>query len=119
MSDEGVTYSFKDLFDKFDHSLTEGFRRLDGRLDEINRKIDSKADNTRVAALEAKHADYETRNEERFSAVSERIKPLEDFVLTNSAQAVLRGKGLAWLAALAVAVIGSLVYVALSAGGHA
>lgn len=114
MSEEGVTYSFKDLFDKFDDRLKDGFRDLNSRLDEINRKIDSKADNTRVAALEAKHAEYETKNEERFALVDERFKPLENFVLTNSAVAVIRGRGLAWLAALTVAIIGSLVYVAFS-----
>ena len=118
MSEEGVTYSFKDLFDKFDKSLSDGFKRLDGRLDEINRKIDSKADNTRVAALEAKHADYETKIEERFGKIDTRFKPLEDFVLTTTTGSVIRGKGIAFLAAVVVAVIGSLVYVALT-GVHA
>ena len=114
MSEDGVTYSFKDLFDKFDKSLSDGFQRLDGRLDEINRKIDSKADNTRVADLEKRHASFETRIEERFENMAERFKPLENFVLTTTTGAVIRGRGLAWLAALAIAIIGSLVYVAFS-----
>lgn len=118
MDGQGVTYSFKDLFDKFDKSLSDGFKRLDSRLDEINHKIDQKADNTRVAALETKHAEYETRIEERFASVDERFKPLEIFVLTNSAVAVIKGKGLAWLAALVIAIIGSLIYVAFSGGVH-
>lgn len=118
MSEEGVTYSFKDLFDKFDSKLSDGFRDLNTRLDDINRKIDQKADNTRVAALETAHVSYETKIEERFASVDKRFKPIEDFVLTNSAVSIIKGKGLAWLAAVAVAVIGSLVYVALSGGVH-
>lgn len=118
MSEEGVTYSFKDLFDKFDKSLSDGFKRLDDRLDEINRKIDQKADNSRVADLEKKHAEYETRIEERFVMVDKRFKPLEDFVLTNSAVSLLKGKGIAWLAALVIAVISALIYVSATGGFH-
>lgn len=114
MSEEGVTYSFKDLFDKFDDRLKDGFRDLNSRLDEINRKIDSKADNTRVAELERKHAEHETRIEERFSDVDARFKPLETFVLTNSAISLVKGRGLAFLSALVVAIIGALIYVAFS-----
>lgn len=118
MSGDGVTYSFKDLFEKFDRSLTDGFRRLDGRLDEINHKIDQKADNTRVAALESKHADFEVKIEERFARSDERFKPLEAYLLTTSAISIVKGRGLAFLSALVVAIIGSLVYVALSGGIH-
>lgn len=111
MSDEGVTYSFKDLFDKLDERLNDGFGRLEGQISEMRRSLDGKADNSRVAQLESKQAQFEVD-------VNKRFKPLEEFVLTNSAVSIIKGKGIAWLAALVIAVISALIYVSATGGFH-
>lgn len=116
MSEDGVTYSFKDLFDKFDHSLSEGFKRLDGRLDEINRKIDGKADNSRVAALESTHAKFEVKIEERFGKIDDRFKPLE---LAQGASAAVTMFQRWLIGTVAVGILGSIAtLVWLASGGH-
>lgn len=111
MSEEGVTYSFKDLFDKLDERLNDGFGRLEGHIAEMRRSLEGKADNTRVATLEAKQAQFEVD-------INKRFKPLEEFVLTNSATALLKGRGIAWLATLVIAVISALIYVSATGGFH-
>ena len=116
MSEEGVTYSFKDLFDKFDDRLKDGFRDLNSRLDEINRKIDSKADNSRVAALEEKHALFEQKIEERFLRVSEKIEPLVIAVATDEGVSKWKIRRDNAAVLLAASSVGALLYELVSLG---
>lgn len=111
MSGDGVTYEFKDLFEKLESALTSGFDRMERRIDEINRRIDQKADNSRVAALEAKHSDFEIKVDDRF-------KPLEANMISDAAISKVQIRWLGFAAAFVTTLIGALIYVAASGGFH-
>lgn len=104
MSDEGVTFSFKDLFDKLDRQLTEGFDKLDKRMDRFEQQLALKADNTRVAELAKQIADHEIR-------VNDRLTPLE--MASAGVTAVSKYKWAFWgLAIAALTAISTLVWLA-------
>lgn len=91
--------------------LSDGFNRLDHRLDELNRRLDSKADITRVADLEARLASSESRLEVR-------LKPLEEGAVLAAAYS----KRKVWFGNAAVLItassIGAFLYYVASLGGH-
>lgn len=91
--------------------LSDGFNRLDHRLDELTRRLDSKADNTRVDGLEKNLAEFKI-------TVDQRFKPLEDGALVASTYSKTR----IWIgnfaAACAVAGVGALLYYLVHLGGH-
>lgn len=106
---DGVTYEFKELFDRFEKALSDGFNRLDHRLDELNRRLDNKADNTRVAALEQKVAEHEI-------AVDGRFKPLEIAVAGTAAVSRFQRWALGTVGVGVLGAIATLVW--LASGGH-
>jgi len=122
MSEEGVTYSFKDLFEKLEKSLTAGFDKLDKRVDQLNLRLDAKADNSTVTALEAKVIANDLRTEERFSnfgeAVEARFKPLELAEAGSVAVAGYKKVALGVVVSLTAGGIGELIYLLVSSGGH-
>lgn len=95
--ESGVTYEFKDLFEKLERALSKGFERVDQQFNEVRRMLDGKADIARVAALEAKHAEYEVRMEDRLvkfaEAVDVRFRSLE----TTRTEGVTLGRLGMWL----------------------
>lgn len=120
MSDDGVTYSFKDLFEKLEDALTKGFDKIDKRVDQLNLRLDAKADNSTVASLAAKVAQNEIRTEERFTKFSEaidnRFKPLELMSAGTTAVSTFQRWALGTVGVGVLSAIATLVW--LAAGGH-
>jgi hypothetical protein len=110
VSDEaGVTFSFKDLFDKLDDRLRDGFKDLGVRMDRFELKLDQKADNTRVAQLEKRMAEHELR-------VDERLKPIE---LASAGVSAVTNFQRWVIGTVGVGVLGSIAtLVWLASGGH-
>ena len=121
MSEEGVTYSFKDLFEKLEKSLTAGFEKLDKRVDQLNLRLDAKADNSTVAALESKVIANELRTEERFTSFAElidsRFKPIELAQAGSVAVAGYKKILVGFAVTLSAGGIGELIYL-LATGVH-
>lgn len=109
MSEEGVTFSFKDLFDKLDKQLTDGFDKLDKRMDTIDRRLELKADNTRVAELEKRMGDHEVRVDKRFT-------PLEASMVGAAAVTNFQRWVVGTVGVGVVSAIATLVW--LASGGH-
>lgn len=55
---------------------------------------------------------------ESFGEVHKRLKPLEEALVTNKSTTALKDKGIAFLAALAIAIISALIYVGSTGGFH-
>jgi hypothetical protein len=121
MDGDGVTYSFKDLFEKLEKSLTAGFDKLDKRVDQLNLRLDAKADNSTVSALEAKVVANDLRTEERFTKFGEtldnRFKPLELAEAGSIAVAGYKKIALGVIVSLTAGGIGELIYL-LASGVH-
>lgn len=118
---EGVTFEFKDLFEKLERALSKGFDRVDQQFSEVRRMLDGKADIARVAALEAKLAEAEVRFEDRLTkfidSVDTRIKPLE----TTQTEGVTLGKLGMWvIGTVGVGIFLGCVTIltAVLSGGH-
>ena len=91
--------------------LSDGFNRIDHRLDELNRRLDGKADIAAVAALEQTLATHKIEVDKRF-------RPLEDGAIVSAASS--RAK--IWFGNAVVLVIassiGAFLYYIASLGGH-
>lgn len=119
---DGVTFSFESLFKDLSHQLEKGFdkqekrsdaldAKLDRRIDELNRRLDVKADNTRVAALEAKHAEFEIK-------VEERLRPLEIAAATDEGVTTWKDKVGGAVTLFAASSVGAFLYYIVSLGHH-
>ncbi|HET6914474.1 MAG TPA: hypothetical protein VFH56_00140 [Acidimicrobiales bacterium] len=85
-----VTYTVKELLGKLEEALTQGFQSIDKRLNTIDGKLDDKASNLRVAALE------------------ERVSRLELKAAGTAALSTFQR----WaVGSIGAAVIGALVYI--------
>lgn len=91
--------------------LSDGFNRLDHRLDELTRRLDSKADIGAVNDLEKNLAGFKIEVDRRF-------KPLED----NAVLAAASSRTKIWVGnavvLLAASSVGAFLYYIASLGGH-
>lgn len=107
MSEQGVTYTVKELISMLERTLTAQMDQIAQDIKGLSVKIDAKASDVRVDALE-----------HRMAAGEERIGKLE--LIAAGAQAVSTLQR--WLVGMAVGLIGcgigALIYLATGAGGH-
>ena len=112
----GIFVPFKDLLDDLNKSLTGQFAALALKLDELNRKLDGKADISRVIEVEKKLAFTEERIEKRFDGVDVRLGRLE---LVAAGQAAVSKYKWAFVT-IVLALITAVSYiVSIALGGHA
>lgn len=91
--------------------LSDGFNRLDHRLDELNRRLDQKADIASVASLEANLAAFKVDVDKRF-------RPLEEEAIGDAAVSKARRRVTNALVAIAASSVGALLYLIVSGGVH-
>lgn len=108
MADEG--YTIKDRIAILADTIASQFTSIITQLDKIESKLDGKASNERVAALEVKLADLELRHSERLTTL-EAGNTVKADVTTRDR--IYMGFGVTIFAAL----ISTLVYLAV-AGVH-
>ena len=105
MSGENVTYTVKELLAKLETALTQGFETIDKRLNALDHKLDDKAPNSVVRAVE-----------DRVRAVEDRIGKIELAQGATAAVTVFQR----WLVGtVAVGMLGAVAtLVWLASGGH-
>lgn len=105
MSEGSINFTVKELLTMLEKTLTEQIGNIAIRIEEVNRKLDLKASEVRVEAIEARVADNEKR-----------IAQLEIFSASSRAL-VSANKWLVGAVAIPlIGVIATLVW--LAAGGH-
>lgn len=104
--EQGVTYTVKELIGMLERSLTAEMGRIVTRLDSIDKKLDEKATNVRVEALES-----------RATATEERVGKLEIASAGTAAVSKFQRWAVGAAAVWASIAIGLLAWI--SSGGHA
>ena len=107
MSSEGVTYTVKELIGMLESTLTSQMREIDQKIEQLSVKIDAKASEVRVQAIES-----------RQNATEDRIKTLELAQAGTVAVAGYKKILVGIIVTLTTAGVSELIYLLATAGGH-
>lgn len=110
MTANGDGYTIKDRIEILANTIAGQFEGIIKQLDAIDKKLDDKASNERVALLEKAHIDLELR-------LSERIKTLELGSAGAVAVSTYQKLWLGFAVTIIAGVISALIYVAFQ-GAH-
>ena len=108
MSEGGVTYTVKELISMLERTLTDQMNGIAQDIKGLSLKIDSKASDIRVDALE-----------HRMAAGEERISKLELAEAGSLAVAGYKKVLVGIVVTITAAGISELIYLLATAGGHA
>lgn len=103
MADEG--YTIKDRIAILADTISAQFTGIVAQLDKIDAKLDGKASNERVAALEKQYAELELRTEKRLTTLEASRSDVAEFSKRTLAWATIG-------VALFVGIIGYIVHLA-------
>ena len=108
-SGPSVSYPVKELLDNLGKEISKGFDDLKHQMEKLDVRLEQKASNERVAAVEKSVADLETRH-------GLRISTLENRESATSATNLLQGKWTLAAIGFVITLITALIY--LAAGVH-